>query len=93
MIKKYRTKPVEIEAVQFTGNNYPEIEAWSNGLFNMLSRDDRLVCDDPEATAEVFDILHSTWILVKPGQYIVKGQKGEFYPCDPDTFKWKYEEV
>lgn len=91
MIQKFRTKPVEIEAILFTGDNVYEIDVWSNGCFNELSLEDR--GDDPEATAEVFDILHSTWILVKPGQWIIKGAKGEFYPCDPETFAWKYEEV
>ena len=39
----------------------------------------------------VFDILHDTWIKVYPGQWIVRGAKGEYYPCDDETFMWKYE--
>ena len=91
MIQKFRTKPVEIEAILFTGDNVQEIHEWSEGQFMYLDEDDRV--EDPEATAAIFDFLHSTWILVKPGQWIIKGQKGEFYPCDPETFAWKYEEV
>ena len=34
-MNKYRKKPVEIEAIQFTGQNTDEIFAWSQG--NMAS--------------------------------------------------------
>lgn len=27
------------------------------------------------------------------GDFIIKGLKGEFYPCKPDIFNMKYEEV
>lgn len=30
---------------------------------------------------------------VCPGDYIIRGIKGEFYPCKPDIFKITYEEV
>ena len=28
-----------------------------------------------------------------PGSYIIKGVKGEFYPCDPVIFGLTYESV
>jgi len=43
--------------------------------------------------AAVYDMLHETWVGVKPGQWIIKGVKGEFYPCDPETFAETYEEA
>lgn len=30
---------------------------------------------------------------IKPGDWIIKGVKGEFYPCKPDIFEATYEEV
>jgi hypothetical protein len=27
------------------------------------------------------------------GDYIIKGLRGEFYPCKPDVFEKKYEEI
>ena len=27
------------------------------------------------------------------GDYIIKGVKGEFYPCKPDIFEQTYEQV
>lgn len=92
MVKRFRTRIVEIEAVQFTGDNFAELISWmSIGYFRPVEEDDRI--DDPEITAAVYDKLHSTWIGVLPGQWIVRGAKGEFYPCDNETFNWKYEEI
>jgi hypothetical protein len=93
MPQRFRTKIVEVEAVQWTGENLEELTSFTEGNFNELTIHDRANCEDPEATAEVFDKLHSTWILVLPWQWIVRGAKGEFYPCDDETFHWKYEEV
>ena len=77
---KYRKKPVVIEAVQFTGDNFPEME-----LFIPVG----VYCDDG-----TFDIgtlegeLH-----VSIGDWVIKGVNGEFYPCKPDIFEKTYEKV
>lgn len=90
--KRFRTKPVEVLAVQFDGENYDEIGLWTQGLFSRRTpRND--FGEDDGFTAEVYDELHETWINVSPGQWIICGTKGEFYPCDPETFDWQYEEV
>ena len=43
-----------------------------------------------DIVAAVFDVLHETWVGVKKGQWIIRGTKGEFYPCDPEVFAEKY---
>lgn len=88
MIQRFRTKIVEIDAVRFTGENFDELREWTQGYF--LPATD-LWSD--QFTGRVYDKLHATWIGVISGQWIVKGAKGEFYPCDDETFHWKYEEV
>lgn len=89
---RFRTKPFEIEAVQFTGENFDEIhEVFPSVEFYPVEEEDRV--DDPDILGQVFDELHSTWVGVKRGQWIIKGQKGEFYPCDPEIFEAKYEAV
>ena len=92
MIRKFKTKPFIIEAVQFTGENEAEVKKMCGTNFWLL---DAINLDqvDEGIIAEVFDMLHSTWVGVKAGQWIIKGQKGEFYPCDPDIFAAKYEEI
>lgn len=32
-------------------------------------------------------------MLVVEGSYIIRGVKGEYYPCDPEIFEMTYEEV
>lgn len=88
---KFRKKPVVVEAVQWTGSNPAELIRFATGHFSVLNERDRANCDDPAATAEVFDVLHSTWILVYDGDWIIRGIKGEFYPCRADVFEETYE--
>ena len=88
MVQRFRTKTVEIEAVRFTGDNFDELYEWTKGNFRPTTRD-----DDTQPPGQVYDFLHTTWINVETGQWIVRGAKGEYYPCDDETFHWKYEEV
>lgn len=102
---RFKTKPFEIEAVQFTGHNAPEVQkfAGNEGVYSDYEQEtveglptfvltDKY-SSDHEQTAQVYDKLHDTWVGVKPGDWIIKGQKGEFYPCDPEIFAAKYEAV
>lgn len=89
---KYRKKPVTVEAVQWTGDNVGEIhELTGRERFYALDDEDRANCDDPEATATVFDATHGTWLLVTPGQWIIKGVQAELYPCSDGIFRETYE--
>jgi hypothetical protein len=90
-VPKFRKKPVVIEATQFTGDNAKDLRNFTDGQFNTVDVDDR--GDDPEIVAEVFDVLHSTWVGVKEGQWIIRGVQGEFYPCDADVFVATYDAV
>lgn len=89
-----RKKPVEVTAVQFTGANGDEVAAFTGSdKFEVLDEQARRDCHDPDATAAVFDELHSTWVLVFDGQWIIRGIAGEFYPCAADVFAETYEQV
>ena len=80
-MNKYRKKPVVIEAIQWTGQNVEEVEAFFNdGQDDDLLRGGPIVIEtyEGEATAQV-------------GDWIIKGIKGEFYPCKPDIFEATYE--
>lgn len=89
--KRFRSKPIEIDAAYFDGDNYSEMSEFTEDKFFHVVVEDRT--DDPEIIAEVYDKLHSTWVGVKRGQWIIRGTKGEFYPCDDEVFRLKYEEV
>ncbi|MDQ0371565.1 hypothetical protein [Catenuloplanes indicus] len=91
MIRTYRKRPVEVQAVEWTGDNEGEIYDWSGGNFRAVDVEDR--GDDPDITGEVYDRLHSTWVGVKAGHSIVRGVQGEFYPIAADVLAETYEPV
>jgi hypothetical protein len=93
MSQKYVTKPVEIEALLFTGDNHQEVYDFCEGHWDDSHDVTNIYGEDVEYKASVYDTLHDSWISVAPDTYIIKGPKGEFYPCVRETFEWKYELV
>jgi len=85
---KYIKKPVEIEAVQFTRNNWDEVKDFTNQTAHSLTIEKRIngiaYCIIPTLEGQ-----HKA----TEGDWIIKGVKGEFYPCKPDIFNMTYEEV
>jgi hypothetical protein len=80
---KYRKKPVEIEALQWLGDNYKEIKDFCNISFGV------------NETSGFNLYVHTLEGIMKAsiGDYIIKGVQGEFYPCKPDIFKETYDIV
>ncbi len=87
MIKTYRKKPVEVEAVQWTGENVEELKKFFNGSKNGTN-----VYLLPE-TNRVSIVTRKSTVIAEIEDYIIKGVKGEFSPCKPDIFEKTYEEV
>jgi hypothetical protein len=83
---RYRKLPVEIEAQHLTEPNTPdEVALWCGG---------RVVGDGitGHPLAIEIDTLEGT-MRGEPGDWIIKGVKGEFYPCRADIFAATYEPV
>lgn len=77
---RYRKKPVVIEAVQW---HRPGDEmAIGAPVLSMTSRQG----------APYIPTLEGDMFLT-PGDWIIRGVKGEFYPCKPEIFEATYEEV
>lgn len=77
-MKKYRKKPVVIEAEQwFKFDDVPEAHIQP------------LIVNANKGWIDTLEGGHE----VTPGDWIIKGIKGEFYPCKPDIFEATYEEV
>ena len=90
MIKKYQKKPVVIEAVQFTGDNKIECIDFTNKQAWAESEKDKTgVVKQWYLVISTFEGNHRADV----GDFIIKGAKGEFYPCKPDIFTETYEEV
>ena len=82
---KYRKKPVEIEAMQFTEENKSQVFHWIT-CTKSADRD-----GNGKPTIKILTLEGIMTVCV--GDYIIKGVKGEFYPCKPDIFEMTYEPV
>lgn len=82
-VKKYKKKPVVIEAIKFTGENKEEILVFAKGSS----------LEESFTESEIVIKTLEGDLKVSPGDYVIKGVKGEFYPCKPDIFIATYEEV
>jgi hypothetical protein len=80
---KYRKKPVVIEAMQFDGQNHAD-------LADFMGRAIRPTHATPGSIT--IGTLEGE-MLARPGDWIIKGVKGEFYPCKPEIFSATYEAV
>lgn len=85
---KFRKKPVTIEAIQFIGTNAMEINAFTDGK----SFPARESFSNPhwERKQLIIPTLEGEHVA-SYGDWIIKGVKGEFYPCKPDIFESAYE--
>ena len=79
---KYRKIPVEIEAIQWKGENFVEIDDFITVYHETYPKDGYVIIPTLEGNmkANLYD-------------YIIKGVNGEFYPCKPDIFEKTYEKV
>lgn len=83
---RFRKKPVVIEAMRFTGDN--AFAVWA-----FMGRADLI--DNLELKPTDCPVIHTLEgeMNTSPGDWIIRGVKGEFYPCEPDIFEATYEEV
>lgn len=90
---KFRKKPVVIEAWLWTGNRHdmPDFLKHHRQMDFptncSLDYDDD--CWDDTATVQTLE----GRMRVNKGDWIIKGIKGELYPCKPDIFEATYERV
>lgn len=90
-VTRYRKRPVEVDTIQWTGHNEPELIEFTGHRFEAIPVEDRV--EDPDLTAQVYDELHNTWVGVKTGQHIVRGVAGEYYPIAEDVLAATYQRV
>ena len=83
---KFKKKPVVIEAIQYTGHkSYKEMLGHWDDSF-----DDKTSVEDLDGFfIETLEGKHRVSI----NDWIIRGVKGEFYPCKPDIFEMTYEKA
>jgi len=84
-IKKYRKKPVVIEAIQLL-NTKESLEECIH-----FAGDSARYSDSTEYDFTIGIRTPEGMMQARVGDYIIKGVKGEFYPCKPDIFDMTYE--
>lgn len=86
-MKKFRKKPVIIEATQLIDNNFRSLDDipfsicknWKTGI-----DEQGFFVSIPTLEGEM---------KARNNDWIIKGIQGEFYPCKPDIFYATYEEI
>ncbi len=95
---RFRKKPVVIDAVQWTGKNFEEVMIFiqdGHKDYSHLPKNGYVTAGvgyTPaigQLTIPTLEGNHEANI----GDWIIKGVKGEFYPCKPDIFEMTYEKV
>ena len=86
----------DIEAMQYTENNTREILEWinENNKYENKNKDIDFLIEEIESFKRFdLDVYGKTLVTVELGDYVVKGQDGEFYKVKKDVFESTYEEV
>ena len=84
---KYGRKPVIIEAIRWTGENYDTICQFT-GM--KLGRTKITFSEGGTSDELVIPTLEGE-LRANIGDFIIQGIKGEFYPCKPDIFEATYQ--
>lgn len=83
-MQQFRKKPVIIEAVQITNETFNSSHPNPDHIPGVIY--------DPLENQAIIKTLEGT-MVGNIGDWIIKGVKGELYPCKDDIFKATYEPV
>jgi hypothetical protein len=81
--RKYKKISKEIEAIQFTGENAQQVILFLGAFPHKYIHSEKML------------LIHTLEgdMVVRIGDYVIKGIYEEFYPCKPDIFKESYMEL
>lgn len=78
-MSEYVKKPVVIEAIEYNGENGNEIAEFMKCMYPAYDENKNILIGTLEGV-----------MSASKGDFIIKGVKGEFYPCKPDIFEKTY---
>ena len=94
--QRFRKKPVEVEAIRYDPPRNCE-QVWRFLGWPWPQEDPTQEClhsnEECDETMPVFIYTLEGTMCADPGDWIIKGVQGEFYPCKPDIFDATYERV
>ena len=79
-------KPIEIEAIKFTGWNWAD-------CYQFMSEEPLFFPQEVRFEEEIVIETLEGDMTAQVNDYIIKGVQGEYYPCKPDIFKETYDLV
>lgn len=89
MSERFRKKPVVVEAMRVGVQNQLDVLNWMEAS----PPDDEEVRTAYLAVGGIIIFTLEGEMLAGPGDWIIKGVQGKFYPCKPDIFDQTYERV
>jgi hypothetical protein len=86
---KFRTKPIYVDAMQWTGNNFDALLDWRNNFPDNDLQTGRggFKIDAGKLIVQSGD----AFMGANVGDWIVRGMVGNYFPINEDMFKWGYE--
>lgn len=95
-VQVFVKKPVQIQAIKFT---YPPSKEFLDFVGNKISKLKKDRHPGSVATAVISTLesgdenSHQVEHVITEGDWLIKGIKGEFYPCKSDIFEETYQEI
>lgn len=86
---QYKKKPVVIEAVRISERNYHEVAFWCHGEITNNIEDETDAIGSIRPAIEIKTL--EGRMVADVGDWVIRGVKGEFYPCKNDIFRETYE--
>lgn len=84
-MQQYRKLPAIVEAVQLHGDNAVQVGVWCQA--------DKMAWREDGSPYLEIETREGVMMVANLGDWIIKGVKGEVYPCKDDIFKMSYEPV
>lgn len=90
-VQRFRKKPVVIEAMRCTRETAEQVAAWCGGRVeesvNQADKNDVYVA----VLIPTLEGVMTANATIDGGDWVIRGVRGEFYPCKPDIFAQTYE--
>lgn len=90
---KYRKRPVEVEAFRLGYDPMPDWFCDARAARRLDTFEGNPAFDRPHNMVHARIVTFEGSMLARDGDYIIRGIKGEIYPCKRDIFEATYERV
>lgn len=81
---RYKRKPIEVNAMQYTGDNFEFIQQFMDGADKVLAR---------EVNGDIKLFSLNGYMTARAGDYIIRTKHSEVYPCSKERFDEIYEAI